>query len=76
MNFDELLTLVGSAGEKNKISVCADSRLVKAGDVFVAVKGTANDGHDFIPKALEKGAKYIVAQQKCASNGAALDPYR
>jgi UDP-N-acetylmuramoyl-L-alanyl-D-glutamate--2,6-diaminopimelate ligase len=72
MDFNELLTLVGSAGEKNKIAVCADSRLVKAGDVFVAVKGTANDGHDFIPTAVEKGAKYIVAQQECPLNGATL----
>jgi UDP-N-acetylmuramoyl-L-alanyl-D-glutamate--2,6-diaminopimelate ligase len=72
MNFDELLTLVGSAGAKNKISVCADSRLVKTCDIFVAVKGTTNDGHDFIPAAIEKGAKYIVAQQRCPSNGATL----
>jgi UDP-N-acetylmuramoyl-L-alanyl-D-glutamate--2,6-diaminopimelate ligase len=63
MDFNELLTLVGSAGAKNKIAVCADSRAVKSGDIFVAVKGTANDGHDFIPKAVEKGAKYIVAQR-------------
>jgi UDP-N-acetylmuramoyl-L-alanyl-D-glutamate--2,6-diaminopimelate ligase len=58
MNFEELLMLVGSAGAENEISVCADSRLVKPGDCFVAVKGTSNDGHDFIPKAIEKGAKY------------------
>ena len=72
MNFDELLTLVTSAGAENKILVCADSRLVRPGDCFVAVKGTANDGHDFISKAIEKGAKYIVAQQACPSNGATL----
>jgi UDP-N-acetylmuramoyl-L-alanyl-D-glutamate--2,6-diaminopimelate ligase len=72
MDFNELLTLVRSAGAENKISVCADSRVVKAGDVFIAIKGTANDGHDFIPKAVEKGAKYIVAQQQCSVNGATL----
>lgn len=32
-----------------------DSRLVKAGDVFVALKAE-RDGHDFIPSAIEKGA--------------------
>jgi UDP-N-acetylmuramoyl-L-alanyl-D-glutamate--2,6-diaminopimelate ligase len=72
MNFDELLTLVNSTGAENKISICADSRLVKPGDCFVAVKGTNSDGHDFIPEAVEKGAKYIVAQQNCPSNGSAL----
>lgn len=74
MDFNELLTQVGSAGAENKISVCADSRLVKAGDVFVAVKGTANDGHDFIPKAVEKGAKYIVARQDANHGHASLRP--
>lgn len=37
-----------------------DSRLVKAGDLFVAVKGTQADGHSFIPKALEQGAKALL----------------
>lgn len=37
-----------------------DSRLVSEGDVFVALKGTAVDGHKFIPLAIEKGARAIV----------------
>ena len=32
-----------------------DSRAVQPGDVFVAVKGAAVDGHQFIDKAIEKG---------------------
>ncbi len=39
-----------------------DSRLVEEGDVFVAVKGTALDGHDFIDQAISNGARYIVCQ--------------
>lgn len=37
-----------------------DSRLVKPGMLFVALKGEKVDGHDFIPKALEMGAAGIV----------------
>lgn len=39
-----------------------DSRLVDRGDVFIAVKGTQTDGHQYIPKALERGARAIVCE--------------
>jgi UDP-N-acetylmuramoyl-L-alanyl-D-glutamate--2,6-diaminopimelate ligase len=39
-----------------------DSRTVKQGGVFVAVKGTQVDGHEFISKAIELGAKAIVCE--------------
>jgi len=37
-----------------------DSRLIRPGDVFVALKGEKADGHDFIPKALANGAVRVV----------------
>ena len=37
-----------------------DSRAVKPGMLFVALKGERSDGHDFIPQALEKGAVGVV----------------
>ena len=37
-----------------------DSRLVKPGMLFVAVKGERVDGHDFIPQALAAGAAGII----------------
>ena len=40
--------------------ICSDSRKVTPGSIFVAVKGAACDGHDFIGKAVENGAAAIV----------------
>jgi UDP-N-acetylmuramoyl-L-alanyl-D-glutamate--2,6-diaminopimelate ligase len=37
-----------------------DSRKMEQNDVFVAIRGTISDGHDFIGKAIELGAKAIV----------------
>ncbi len=39
-----------------------DSRLVKEGSVFFAVKGTTNDGHSFIPDVISKEVSAIVCQ--------------
>ena len=40
-----------------------DSRLVKKGDVFIAVRGTQTDGHQYIAAAEEKGAVAIVCEK-------------
>jgi len=39
-----------------------DSRKVQKGSVFVAVKGSSSDGHDFIGKAIASGATAIVGE--------------
>ncbi|CAM1351454.1 UDP-N-acetylmuramoyl-L-alanyl-D-glutamate--2,6-diaminopimelate ligase [Tenacibaculum insulae] len=39
-----------------------DSRLVQKNDVFVAQKGVTVDGHQFIEKALNLGAKVVVCE--------------
>ncbi len=61
MTFTQLLAAVNAPNAD--IGVCADSRRVKVGDVFVAVVGTHSDGHDFIPQAVKNGASYIVCQK-------------
>ncbi|MGE4585855.1 MAG: UDP-N-acetylmuramoyl-L-alanyl-D-glutamate--2,6-diaminopimelate ligase [Mangrovibacterium sp.] len=43
--------------------ICFDSRQVKPGYMFVAVRGTHTDGHAYIPKALENGASVIVCER-------------
>lgn len=40
-----------------------DSRRIKEGHLFVAIKGTQVDGHSFIAKATELGAKAIVCEK-------------
>ena len=40
-----------------------DSRQVRPGDVFVAVKGWTSDGHDFIDQAIKKGAVAVVLEK-------------
>ena len=40
-----------------------DSRKVEMDDVFVAVRGTLTDGHKYIQKAVETGAKAIVCEE-------------
>ncbi|MBO5974486.1 MAG: UDP-N-acetylmuramoyl-L-alanyl-D-glutamate--2,6-diaminopimelate ligase [Paludibacteraceae bacterium] len=52
-------------------SICFDSRKVAEGDVFVATRGTAVDGHNFITKAVEQGAVAVVCEtlpEKIAEN--------
>jgi UDP-N-acetylmuramoyl-L-alanyl-D-glutamate--2,6-diaminopimelate ligase len=40
-----------------------DSRKIKKGDLFIAVKGTQTDGHKFIQLATDKGAAVIVCEE-------------
>jgi UDP-N-acetylmuramoyl-tripeptide--D-alanyl-D-alanine ligase len=40
-----------------------DSRTIKPGEVFFAVKGERLDGHDYVAAALEKGAAAAVIQK-------------
>ena len=43
--------------------VSADSRTVRPGDIFVAVRGLADDGHRYLPDALAQGARAVVSEQ-------------
>ena len=43
--------------------VTADSRAVTTGNLFVAVRGTASDGHDFVADAVRRGARAVVTER-------------
>ncbi|WP_410500002.1 UDP-N-acetylmuramoyl-tripeptide--D-alanyl-D-alanine ligase [Chitinibacter sp. S2-10] len=52
-----------AAGELTFARVTTDSRDIRAGDLFVALKGERFDAHDFVDAALEKGAVAALVQQ-------------
>ena len=56
-----LLKTVGSADMQIE-NIQFDSRKVEAGSLFVAIKGTAADGHQYITTAIEKGAVAVVCE--------------
>ncbi len=43
--------------------ISSDSRDLEEGDLFVAVRGHAHDGHDYITDALKQGASAVVAEE-------------
>ncbi|MEY4150747.1 MAG: hypothetical protein RL555_1351 [Bacteroidota bacterium] len=45
-------------------SITTDSRQVKEGTLFIAVRGTRQDGHAFIEKAVEAGAAVVLCEEK------------
>ena len=44
------------------MGVNIDSRRIKEGHLFIAQRGTQVDGHKFIPKAIELGAKAVLCE--------------
>src|ERR1043166_2196565 len=45
-------------------SIAYDSRRVQRNGLFVALRGEKTDGHQFIGRAIEKGASVIVAERE------------
>ena len=43
----------------------SNSKNVKDGYMFIAIKGFSVDGHDYINNAIEAGAKTIMVQEGC-----------
>ena len=51
-------TLLGESLHVNDFSI--DSRSIKKGQLYIALKGDNFDGHDFVEEALKKGASAVV----------------
>lgn len=53
----------GGLPEVHVTKVTADSREVEAGALFVAVRGTSADGHDYIDDAVANGAVAVIGER-------------
>jgi UDP-N-acetylmuramoyl-L-alanyl-D-glutamate--2,6-diaminopimelate ligase len=51
------------ATDKEVSNIQFDSRKVEAGSLFVATRGTASDGHTYIPTAIEQGAIAVICEE-------------
>lgn len=66
MNLYEMSELLGCIfkGENKPVShLTYDSREVEAGSVFFAIRGQDQDGHQYIEKAIQKGAIAVVGEE-------------
>ena len=68
--------LVAGRPEAPVTGFAIDSRRVREGDIFLALRGARFDGHRFVPEALRNGAAGVVVSDLSAvgANGAAPRP--
>jgi len=68
LRFDQLTAITGGTlyntanASRSFRGVSIDSRSTKADELFFAIRGVRNDGHDFIDQAIQKGASGIVVE--------------
>jgi UDP-N-acetylmuramoyl-tripeptide--D-alanyl-D-alanine ligase len=55
--------LISGQGDQIIEGLSTDSRDIKKGDLFLALKGLKYDGHDFIRQAMDKGAAGVVLER-------------
>lgn len=58
--------------DTNISGLCSDSRNVQQGDCFFALKGLSQDGRDFIPEAIQRGASAIIVDEAPPSSSSSL----
>jgi len=46
------------------LRICHDTRTLKEGDVYIAIKGENFDGHDFVEQAVENGAAGLIVERE------------
>ena len=66
-----VLEVKGDMG-RDICGVQIDSRQVTEGNLFMAVRGTVADGHNYIGKAVEKGAVAVLCEEMPAEQSAAV----
>jgi len=61
--------LVSGSPDITVQGISIDSRAVKKGEAFIAIKGDRFDGHDFIDEVIKKGVNCIVAHNELKREG-------
>ncbi len=78
LELDEVVRVVGGRADAalcgSARRVCTDSREVKPGDLFFALRGERFDGHDFVPEVLKRGACAAIVSRPCDTGGPAGAP--
>jgi len=67
MTLDEIIYIVkgNTKLESNKKinNICIDTRKIKKGDIYIALKGKKYDGHNYIKDAIKKGAIACIGEK-------------
>lgn len=70
------LGLPGGGGDERFEGVCTDSRAVRPGDMFVALRGERFDGHAFVAEAAAKGCGAVVVEDHWDADAGKARAYR
>lgn len=67
-----LLTPPGYTSTDGAAGITTDTRTLRTGDIFLALRGETFDGHDFVQTAAEKGAIAAIVDSRFTSQTPAL----
>ena len=67
MDFQTLISAIGQGQVKG---ITSDSRRVDTDYIFVALRGTQTDGHNYIEQAVAAGARFVVCEKAQSVKGA------
>jgi len=63
-----LKAILGKMTSMEIKGISIDSRTIRAGELYVAIKGDRFDGHDFVPEAMKKGAWGALVERTALEN--------
>ena len=68
MTLDKLLEKVEIVSVKADVDInipgiCYDTRVIRTGELFIAIRGYIKDGHEFIEEAVNKGAACVLCEE-------------
>ncbi|WP_351189979.1 Mur ligase domain-containing protein, partial [Shewanella sp. TB4-MNA-CIBAN-0142] len=58
----------GSSNDVTSTRIATDTRTIKSGDIFLALKGDNFDGHDYIATAMKQGAVAAIVSRPISTN--------